>query len=93
MLLGERAYRRNLIVRALYCPHPFLSKQLRFNPNRKKLRIKTACFCADCVEMTVAELLLDIDVFVEQSLRGIDVHIDCDRALMNGSWIRGSFCY
>jgi hypothetical protein len=32
---------------------------------------------------------LNIDVFVKQTLRGVDVHIDRDGALVDREWIHG----
>ena len=50
-------------------------------PRSKKLRVKTARLRAHRVKVAVAELLLNIDVFVKQTLRRVDVHIDRDGPL------------
>jgi hypothetical protein len=87
MLLGKRAYGSDLIVSPLHRLRAATAKQLRLNPDRKELRIKTACLRAHCVEVAVVELLLNIDVFVKQTLRGVDVHVDRDGTLMYREWI------
>src|SRR6185503_13135276 len=69
MLLREGAHCRNLVVGTLDALRATAAKQLRLDPDREKLRIKPAGFRAHRVEMAVAELLLDIDVLVEQTLR------------------------
>jgi hypothetical protein len=72
-----------LIVGPLHALRATTAKQLRLDPDREKLRIKPAGFRAHCVKVPVAELLLDIDVLVEQTLRRIDVHINGDGLLVD----------
>lgn len=83
MLHGERAHRLYLIVGALHSPGAALPKQLWLDPDRKKLCVETSGFSSDRVEMAITELLLDIDMFIKQPLRGIRVHINCDCALVD----------
>jgi len=89
MLLRECTDRRDLIVRALRSFRPATAEQLRLDPNREELRIETTIPRAHGVEMAVAELLFYIDVFVEHSLRRIDVHVDNDGAAMDGERVGG----
>ncbi len=83
MLLGKCANRRNLIVSPLNRARPATSKQLRFHPDREELCVEISGLRAYGVEVAIAQLLLDIDVFVKQSLRSVHVHIDSDGALMD----------
>ena len=83
MLLSKRANRRDLIVGSLHCARAAATKQLRLHPDREKLRVEASGLCTHGVEVAIAQLLLNIDVFVEQPLRGVDVHIDRDGALMD----------
>jgi hypothetical protein len=80
----KRANSRNLIVGALHGSRSDAAKQLRLDPDREKLRIEPAGLRANRVKVAVAELLLNINVFVQQSLRRIDVHVDCDGLLVDG---------
>ena len=89
MLFSQRANRGDLIVGPFHRPFAATSKQLRLDPDREKLRVQTARFRAHGVEMAVAELLLQIDVFVEHALNGVGVHIDGYCAFMNSERIVG----
>ena len=81
MLLGKRTNGGDLIVSPLHRPRATTAKQLRLDPDRKELRVKTARLRAHRVKVAVAELLLNIDVFVKQTLRSVDVHVDRDGPL------------
>src|SRR5215213_3567474 len=83
MLFGEGTYRGDLIVCSLHGARSATAKQLRLHPDREKLRVQPAGLCAYRVKVAVGQLLLNIDVLVKQSLRGIDVHIDRDGFLMD----------
>jgi hypothetical protein len=89
MLLCKRTNRCYLIVTSLYGFRPTTAEQLRLHPDREKLCVEISGFRAHCNEVPVSELLLNIDVFIQQSLRGVDVHIDYDSASMNGERVGG----
>jgi hypothetical protein len=91
MLLRERTNSRYPIVSALHGLRAATAKQLRLNPNRKKLRIKSAGLRAHRVKVAVAELFLNIDVLVQQSLRRVNVHVDCDGSLVYRNRVRRFF--
>ena len=80
---SEGAHSSYLIVSPLHGFRPTATKQLWLDPDREKLRIKPAGLCAHCVKVAVAELLFDVDVLVEQTLRRIDVHVDSDSLLVD----------
>src|ERR1044072_4832315 len=84
MFVRQRTTCFDLIVGSLYGSRASRAKQLRLDPDRKELRIQTSGPRPHGVEMAVAELLLNIDVLIKNSLHGVDVHIDRDSALMNG---------
>src|SRR5215204_111272 len=92
MLLREHAYCRDLIVSPLHGLRAAASKQLWLNPDGEKLGIKPAGLRAHRVKVAVAELLLNIDVFIQQSLRSVDVHVDRYGPLVDGKGIR-RFCH
>jgi hypothetical protein len=93
MFVRERTYRLYLIVGSLHCTCAATAKQLRLNPDRKELCIQISGPRTHRVEVTVAELLLNIDVFIKDPLHSIYVHIDRDCALMNRKRIHGrSLC-
>src|SRR5215213_1926924 len=92
MLLRERAYCGDLVVSPLHGLRAATSKQLWLNPDGEKLGIKAAGLRAHRVEVAVAELLLNIDVFIEQSLRSINVHVDRNGSLVDGKRIK-RFCH
>jgi hypothetical protein len=73
----------DLIVSPLNGPRSAAAEELRFNPDRKELRIKPAFLGPDRVEVTISEPLRKIDLLVEQALRSIGVHIDGDSPTMN----------
>ena len=89
MLFRKRTDCRYLIVGALHSFRAATAEQLRLNPDREKLRVESAILRTHRVEMAVAELLFYIDVFVEHSLRRIDVHVDNDGAAMDGERVGG----
>ena len=71
MPLGEFSYGVDLVVRSLYCGWTTAAEDLRLNPNREELGIKPAFLRAHRVEVSVSEALRKINVFIEQTLRGI----------------------
>jgi hypothetical protein len=79
----QSADRGYLIVGAFDCLRAAAAKQLRLDPDRKELRVQAAGPGPNCVEMTIAKCLLEIDSLIQQPLRGVGVHVDCNRAVVD----------
>jgi hypothetical protein len=83
MLLSEFLHRCNLIVGSFNGSWTATAKQLWFNPNRKELCIQSPGLCSHGVEVTVGQLLLEINFFIEHSLYSVSMHVDGDSAEVN----------
>src|SRR5689334_1377024 len=83
MLLGEVLHCRYLIVCSFNRSWSATTKHLWFNPNRKELCVQSTGLCSHGIEVTVVQLLLKIDFFIEYSLHCVNVHVDGDRAEAN----------
>ncbi|HSK29420.1 MAG TPA: hypothetical protein VLA17_05605, partial [Candidatus Limnocylindria bacterium] len=89
VFFGQGANCGNLIIGPLYRPFTARAKQLRLDPDRKKLRVQAARFCAHRVEVAVAELFLQVYLLVKNALNGVGVHIDGYCAIMDSEGIVG----
>ena len=68
-----------------------MTEQLWLDPDRKELRIQAAFPRPHGIQMSIAQSLIKIDVFIDQPLRRVGMHIDSDRAPVNGKRLADLF--
>ncbi len=83
MFFGQRAHDRDLIISPFHRPRAGFAEQLRLDPDREKLCVQAAGLRAYGVKMAVVEFLLQVNLLVQQPLRGVGVHVDSDGALVD----------
>jgi hypothetical protein len=87
MLRCQITNRFDLNVRAFDRGRSSTAKQIRIYPDRKKLGIESSVLRPRGIQVAVRKLLLQIDMFINQTLRRISVHVHDDCAAMNRKWV------
>src|SRR5581483_6062869 len=87
MFCRQVLHRFNLYVSALHRGRPAATKQIRLNPDGKEMRAESALPGTHGIEVTIIQLLAQIDILIDQALRCVCVHVNYDRPAMYREWI------
>src|SRR6266481_60559 len=79
MIFDKVEDRIDLFFSAVGRLRPANSVKRGLNPNRKEFCIKSPLFHPEGVDMPIGESLIDIDTFINHTLRCVCVHINGDR--------------
>jgi hypothetical protein len=87
MPFRQSAHSGNLIICTLYCARTSAAKQFRLHPDGKELGVQAPLFRTHTIEVAVSQPLGKIELFVNQTLGRVGVHINCHGASMYGKRI------